>query len=578
MDENSKSCAALVNECLDLMRAGKLKSLHPLLSIFRMGSGPMNLRTHFQIQPMYNVRTAKRTVWKCGRQCGKSFGIASRGILRAGLTPDYHLLFVQPRFDQIKRFSQTIVKPLLRSCALRDALVGPECEQNVLTKEFANGSRFHLEFVFSSPDRARGLSGMAELNVDECQDVDFTFLPVLQETMSATIHYGLSVFTGTPKTTDGTLEVLWQDSSMAEWVIPCSRCKKLNVPAIDHDLLKMLGKKGLICAKCGRPVDARDGWYEHTFPDRIASFTGYHISQPVHPLHYAIPAKWQDLMLKLKTYDKARFYNEVLGESCDESVKLLTKADIIQAANFSDNDVAKSAASAREYEMIVMGVDWSGGGELSHSFTAVSICGIKPGGDTIDCIYCTRLPHGVQPIEEARLLAQLANLFNAAYIAHDYTGAGYLREAMLVQAGIPTGHFTPFTYVVHPAKSVITWNAATGGARASYSIDKARSLMVLCAMIKARKVTLPQWEYAGEVLSDLLALVESPREMERGNILFLITSKPKTPDDFAHALNFACSALWHARQAYPNLAEAARFTIPADQLAMVDPGSILFQK
>jgi hypothetical protein len=69
--------------------------------------------------------------------------------------------------------------------------------------------------------------------------------------------------------------------------------------------------------------------------------------------------------------------------------------------------------------------------------------------------------------------------------------------------------------------------------------------------------------------------MENPKELERGNILFLITSKPKMSDDFAHALNFACSALWHARQAYPNLAEAEKFKIPESELALPDPSSIL---
>ena len=575
MQEKQQNLLDVIQNYVILLKEGKASSLAPLLATFKLGSKSMNLKTHFQFEPLYKTISAKRTIWKCGRQCGKSFGIASRGILRAGLLPNYHILFVQPRFDQIKRFSQTIVKLLLKNWTLYKLLVDTEGEQNVLTKEFKCGSRFHMEYTFLSADRVRGLSGISELNVDEIADIDFSFLPILAETMSATIRYGLSIYTGTPKTTDNTLEVLWQDSSMAEWAVKCLGCNKTNIPAADQDLLKMIGKQGLICAKCGKPIDARNGYYVHAFPDRRTSFEGYHISQPIHPLHYAIPSKWQDLLYKLQNYNKAKFFNEVLGEACDESVKLLTKADIVQAANFSDNDMAKAATEAKKYEMLVMGVDWSGGGELSHSYTAIAICGIKPTSDVIDCIYCSRLPHGLAPAEESKLLAQIANMFGVTYIAHDYTGAGYLREAMLIQAGIPTGHFLPFTYVVQPTKAVINWNQATGGARASYSLDKARSLMVLCAMMKAKKVTVPKWEYAGDILSDLLALMENPKELERGNILFLITSKPKMSDDFAHALNFACSALWHARQAYPNLAEAEKFKIPESELALPDPSSIL---
>jgi hypothetical protein len=563
---------------IDQLNNGTATSMVPLLNMFSLNGDPMNLKFHFQLEPMYNVKTSKRMVWRCARQVGKSYGIGSRGIIRAGLVPGFNLLYIQPRCDQIKRFSQTVIKPLLRTCAFNKALVDRSCEQNVMTKEFTNGSRFHMEYVFLNPDRVRGISGVAEMNIDECQDVDYAHIPVIAETMSATIRYGFHVYTGTSKTTDCTLEALWQDSSMAEWAIPCTHCNKTNIPSMEQDLWKMIGKKTCICAKCGRPVDPRYGYYVHAFPDRRQFFSGYHISQVTHPLHYAIPSKWQDLLYKMQTYDRAKFLNEVLGEACDESVKLLGKNDIIAASNHLTNKLAEAIAASRQYKMLVLGVDWSGGGELSHSYTTIAVVGTKPGEDVLDCVYAERIPHGLKPEDEAKMIAEYANMFQVAYIAHDYTGAGYLRESLMCQAGIPPGQIMPFTYVCAPTKNVITYNQGSANTRTSWSMDKARSLMVICAMIKARKVTLPDWEHAQNVLGDLLALQENPKELERGNILFLITAKPKTPDDFAHALNYACSCIWHSKQAYPNLAEAAKFEITADQLAMADPGSILFGK
>jgi hypothetical protein len=39
--------------------------------------------------------------------------------------------------------------------------------------------------------------------------------------MSAQIEYGFYQFSGTPKTIDNTLNALFKDSTMAEWIIKC---------------------------------------------------------------------------------------------------------------------------------------------------------------------------------------------------------------------------------------------------------------------------------------------------------------------------------------------------------------------
>lgn len=50
----------------------------------------------------------------------------------------------------------------------------------------------------------------------ESQDIEYEFLDIGNEMMSASIFWGFARYTGTPKTTDTTLALLWNRSSQAE--------------------------------------------------------------------------------------------------------------------------------------------------------------------------------------------------------------------------------------------------------------------------------------------------------------------------------------------------------------------------
>ena len=95
--------------------------------------------------------------------------------------------------------------------------------------------------------------------------------------------------------------MVWNRSSQAEWVIRCEHCNKFNIPNPEQDLLKMIGKRGPVCAKCGQPVFPKNGGYVHARPERQLSFPGYHISQTVHPLHILSQVlSWTDTPLRTR--------------------------------------------------------------------------------------------------------------------------------------------------------------------------------------------------------------------------------------------------------------------------------------
>ena len=181
----------------------------------------------------------------------------------------------------------------------------------------------------SSPQSRTTLRGFfQEKTKYESQDIEYEFLDIGNEMMSASIFWGFARYTGTPKTTDTTLALLWNRSSQAEWVIRCEHCNKFNIPNPEQDLLKMIGKRGPVCAKCGQPVFPKNGGYVHARPERQLSFPGYHISQTVHPLHILSQAKWNRLLDKIENYAPLALYNEVFGWPYDAATSPLTMSDL----------------------------------------------------------------------------------------------------------------------------------------------------------------------------------------------------------------------------------------------------------
>ena len=570
VNKTREAVRLFIDECGE----GKQDSLSPLLSTYRLLGKPMDLRAHFQFLPMFKLIRPEIQTFQCARQVGKSFGICALGGLLSGYIPGFNTLFVQPRFDQVKRLNDTVMRPLLKSSLLKNDIISPEALRSLLIKNFNNNSIMYMDYAFISSGRLRGISGVSFTYIDEAQDIDSEFIPIIQETMSATMHFGFTSITGTPKTTDGQLSLSYDAGSQAHIAIRCG-CGKTNIASADQDIFRMIGPKGIICAspKCGRTLDTRNSFHLHAYPERAARHASYHLSQSTHPLHCAIPGKWDKLLQKMADYPKLQFYNEVLGLPCDESVNLLTPEDIKRACNGIKQDYGECVKLARNYDMLVLGVDWSGGGSLGHSFTSGGIVGSRPGSDILDCIYSFRLPMGLKPEEEAKLLTRYFADFKCNFFAHDYTGAGYLREVLMAQQsnGVNTDRLIPFTYGVAPRREIISKHSPTDGSRSSFILDKPRSLALMISLIKNGKITLPVQRDSQPVLTDLLSLIEDPRELDRGNILYLITKKANRPDDFAHGLNFATSAIWYSRGSYPKISDVSRYEIPETTLNEIDP-------
>lgn len=552
---NNYTLDDVLKEYTRKMQEGDLVSMAQLLPLLRFEQKPFTLKQHFQLEPLFQMKLPRRTVIMTSRQVGKTQNVSASCILRAYLRRNYHILLCEPQFIQIKQLSNVVVKDLINNSYVYPTMQNGGCSNNMLLRELLNGSRLHFAYCGDDATRVRGVSGISMCLWDECADMELDVINIVAETMSAVKGGGTYAFTGTPQLTDNTLSILFDASSGGEIHIKCESCNKINIASKEHDIYKMIGKETCICAKCGRPLDVRKSWYEYSRPDKRGTFDGYHLSQVTHPLHATDKEKWGELVLKMETYPKAQFDNEILGIPCDESVKLLTRADLEGASHGRPNTLETALATRGKYANLILGVDWGGGGAAMESFTTMAVAGYLPIEGKVEVIYMERIPIGRSAIDEINIVLQLARTLRVDAIAHDGTAAGKIREEILVQAGAKAQFMVvPFWYVWAPRQDMLRYNPPQPGFNSYYSLDKTRSLALMVAAIQRKQIRVPEFKSAEGLFKDLLSLGEDYRE-ESGTrrAARIITRMGSNPDDMAHSVNFSCHALWHLTKCMPDL-------------------------
>jgi hypothetical protein len=564
-------------------------SLEPLLPlVLNLNGKPYTIKDHFAFSHLFRVLTPKNQVWCTGRQVSKSTSLAAHGVVFANSVPFFKTLYITPRFEQVRRFSNNYVRPFIDLSPIKSQWSGTTTENSVLQRSFKNNSMMLFSFALLDADRVRGVSA-DRVCIDEVQDMDPDHVPIIQETMSYS-KWATSYYTGTPKTLDNLIYGLYKRSSQAEWFIPCDSCKHWNIPALEHDLDAMIGdynihisekQPGTVCAKCRKPINPRHGRWVHRHPERRWQFAGYHVPQIILPLHFADPEKWSSLLLKREGYGnmtQAQFYNEVMGESVDTGQKLISETElkaacVLEWENKKEPDPA-CYKNLQHYKHRILAIDWGGGGEAGISFTVLTVMGFRNDG-TIDTLWSKRLLIGGDHLAEAVECMKWSNFFKCDYVAHDYTGAGTVRETVMVQAGFNLDRVMAMRLVRSAAQDLLVYKPPTEiNHRAHYSLDKTRSLLYTCQAIKLKQVRFFQYDWASQdmpgLISDFLALVENKADSRTSSDIYTITRNTLLTDDFAQAVNLGCSALWHINDAWPNFAAIAGVARISERVAAAE--------
>ncbi len=564
-----------------LVESGRLQTLVPLLPLLlNLDGRPYSLDHHYQFEPMFRTRRPTRTLLMTGRQVAKTTYEAADGVVQSNCIPNFKTLYVTPLFEQARRLSTDRVRKFIDQSPVKHLFSSTKTENSVLRKTFTNGSVMHFSFAYLDADRTRGISA-DKIVYDEIQDIDKAHLPVINEVMSHS-PWKLIQYAGTPKTPENTISGLWKNSSQAEWCIPCAACGKDNICSTEFDLDKIIGPHwdpgqtrlpsgvlvskpfiGTVCAKCRRIIDPADGFWMHRYPKRKWEFAGFHIPQPIMHIHYSSSDAWAELLAKREghgNYTPARYFNEVLGEPCGTGVQLVSQMELQAASSLpwfnSPRDYRKALVHARKYAMRVLAIDWGGGGEDEISLTTMAVLGYLPNGQ-IHVIWARRLMTPHDHLGEAEFCLEVFRSFQCHFLAHDYTGAGSLRETFLVhnQPDL-VNKLVPIAYVGAAQKNIMTFKPATDiHPRNYYLVDKTRSLLMTCTCIKMRQIRFFQYDGGNEpgLIDDFLGLVENKTQTHAKSDIYTIQRHAMLSDDFAQAVNIGCCALWYVNQRWPNL-------------------------
>lgn len=543
-------------------------NLGPYLpSLIALDTGPLSLDNHFPFRALFDTATPAQTTSRAARQIGKTYQFMARLLIKSAMRRGYKSLVVLPLQEQADRLSSQICRPMIEDSPLKLLLrADPTAPKgSVRTRPFTNRSVINFGYPGVTADRIRSISAVHVWN-DEAQDLLSTQTAVI-ESVQASFTDPINDATGTSKTLDTLLEKRWEKSSQAVWHIRCPGCGYDNRSIwVDGDAEAMLPARrvtdasenapGTRCRGCGVPVSPRLGRWVHRYPERARDHTGYHLPQYIFPAHYAHPLKFNRLLDardgRLVGWTTARFMNEALGEPYDRSVRLLTPGDLQKAAQPDWENTVEAAARrvrAGTYVLVVMGVDWGGGGQEGVSKTRLAVVGFAADGGA-DVFFGASLPEGLDAVDEGKYIYELARTLGVGFIAHDFNGAGATRESIVNRLGWPVDGIAPVVYFDSPGAKIIQYVPATGGRfRGFYHLSKPKSFQYVANMVRAGKVRFFRYDHHGAenpgLLHDWYNLMEHTFTSPTGRSVYqVVAAGDDVTTDFADACNMAISFMW----------------------------------
>lgn len=487
---------------------------------------PFTLKGRPYLWPIY-TQPLRKVMLKFARQCEKSTAIANRMLYFSFGFPHFRSLYVTPSLDQTRQFSTDKIHALItQSPILKKRFTKNTAKiDRVMQKRFANGSIIHFRACNLTPDRVRGITA-DQLAIDEIQDILTDHLPVIQETISHSEHKYM-IYAGTPKTFENTLQTQWEKTSQGEFLIKCKSCKKYNFIAEDN-----IGLKGPICSNkdCagrarGNVLDNSTGRWIHL--NENAYMHGFRIPQLIVPW-----TDWEEILYKYETYEKGKFYNEVLGLSHDLSEMAVTERQLIVCCDPYRPNVPhltpKENGQLPFYYNIFMGVDW---GLNLGSYTVVAIGGYM--GKRLDVLYMEKFKDMIDHMDQIDRIVELCNKFNVKAIGTDF-GAGFM-ESDELRKKVPNRSVARI-YLAANQKAKVAWNKKSG----MFVANRTTTLSDMFSLIgrsttNNRLISFPKYSDFKEYGKDFLVIFKDYNSRTRQ--VYYDHPEDK-PDDCAHAVNF----------------------------------------
>jgi len=500
-------------------------------SLLWLDGQPFSLKDY----PMYI--SLYRGIWRstllmCGRQVGKSVSAAAFEVIDSVSIPHFKTLYVSPSLKQTSTFSNTRVAKIMRhSPFIKENYLSTKVPDNVFLKMLANGSELLFTYACDNPDRARGISA-DRVTYDEVQDILYDeVVPVINECL-ANSQYGFISYMGTPKTMDNTIQFIWENSTQGEYCIKCAGC---NTWSYFRDIEKGLGKRGVVCLKCSKPLEVRSGIWVDMNPipkdldpedpanHRVKSF---HIPQIILPANNEDPDRWARILDKRDKYSDSRFRNEVLGVSDSIGTRLVSLQELLGFCEDYAIERGPSVTTRGSSSKVLGGVDWSGGGTLGHSRTVAWLWEVSASGTGKLKTLWYRIFPSSNPIEDVREIARVFSLYKVDLVVGD-AGEGALANAQLKQF-IGANKVFQAQYG-SSAKAPVKWNG-----RDRYLIDRTTMIDNFLMFVKRGNAIYPNASLSRPAFDDMLNVYEEVTLQGKK----VWRHAPSQPDDALHAQIF----------------------------------------
>jgi hypothetical protein len=472
---------------------------------------------------------SKRILLICGRQTEKSTGLSNVSLSYASLNVAFKVLYVTATAQQAAQFSVDRVREAIEISPILKSLTTTKMSQSVFFKQFLNRSQIRIRYAYLNADRTRGISA-DQILIDEVQDILSQNIPVIEQCASHS-HWKLYRYSGTPKSMDNTIQIYWEQfSTQNEWAVPCTRHMPTHYNILGE---KNIGKKGPICDRCGKPIDplGEGAQWVSMQPKTVANegrvtFEGFRIPQLMVPWIIRDPVAWSDnILFAYNRYDRAQFYNEVLGLSYDSGVRPLTRQQLMACCEPSI-DMAELDENIRKCDHVYAGVDW--GTAENASYTVIVLGGYIDGIFTI--FYAHRFTGpDVEPPVQLDKIAKLLIHARFSIAGTDY-GMGFDRNDFLARTfGI--NKIKKYQYV-GKQKVKIKWEPSLR----RYTVFRTEVMSDIFNAIKRGPQTIrfANWEQFQEPFgSDMLNIFA---EYSRQSNMLQYDVSPGKSDDTFHAV------------------------------------------
>jgi len=483
----------------------------------------------------------RNQIWIAGRQVEKSTTQSAKSVALGALTKSYKTLYVAPRFDQVRVFSQQRFKPMCEDSPNLAPWIKPSRTLwQVSAREFMNGAFYNFRSCYLSADNARGIT-CHHLNVDEIQDIVSDAIPVLEECQShATAELRFRSYAGTPKTTSNVLSRRYENSCQFEWLSQCAACNHWNF--MDE---RIVGDDFFACVRCGKEINPKVGQFVPKRPELLDKCWGFRISQLMVPFqsHADIIAKRDD-----PNYSRQKYFNECLGLPYDEGQLVLTEAVMRDACDADRGmwTIQQCRELADRGVPLFGGVDYGPGEGEDPSYTVLTIGWWATAGH-FEVLWMRRLVGDESNLAlQTKVINQYFTEARVRWMGADWGFGAAINKQLIHEHGWHrVAHqrcLLEFQY--GGQKQMASWNAKAE----RYIIDRNQGMEKLIDSIRTNQVRFFRMEEMSQFVDDFTTIyVEFD---ERRN-----TRKydHDLPDDAFHSVNYAYMAgLQHRNKLVPS--------------------------